>query len=53
MAKPTEWDGLTVRDPFNLANGVVIVVAEGIDSLKLEVRLKGRVGGLVTAEINA
>lgn len=36
VAKPTEWDGLTVRDPFNLANGVVIVVAEGIDSLKLE-----------------
>lgn len=36
VAKPTEWDGLTVRDPFNLANGVVVVVAEGIDSLKLE-----------------
>lgn len=36
VAKPTEWDGLTVRDPFNLANGVVVVVAEGIESLKLE-----------------
>lgn len=42
VAKPTEWDGLTVRDPFNLANGVVVVVAEGIDSLKLEVRMTGR-----------
>lgn len=36
VAKPTEWDGLTVRDPFNLANGVVVVVAEGIESLKVE-----------------
>lgn len=27
---------MTVRDPFNLANGVVVVVAEGIESLKVE-----------------
>lgn len=36
VAHPTEWDGLTVKDPFNMANGVVVVVAEGIESLKLE-----------------
>ncbi|XP_058463524.1 ATPase H(+)-transporting accessory protein 2 [Malaya genurostris] len=32
----SDWDGLTVKDPFNMANGVVVVVAEGIKSLKLE-----------------
>lgn len=36
VAHPTEWDGLVVKDPFNMANGAVVVVAEGIDSLKLE-----------------
>ncbi|XP_058813720.1 ATPase H(+)-transporting accessory protein 2 [Topomyia yanbarensis] len=36
VARFTEWDGLIVKDPFNMANGVVIVVAEGIQSLKLE-----------------
>lgn len=36
VAHPTEWDGLVVKDPFNMANGVVVVVAEGIDSLPLE-----------------
>ncbi|XP_055636050.1 ATPase H(+)-transporting accessory protein 2 [Toxorhynchites rutilus septentrionalis] len=36
VAHPTEWDGLIVKDPFNMANGVVVVVAEGIQSLKLE-----------------
>lgn len=36
VAHPTEWDGLVVKDPFNMANGAVVVVAEGIDSLTLE-----------------
>lgn len=36
VAHPTEWDGLVVKDPFNMANGAVVVVAEGIDSLPLE-----------------
>lgn len=36
VAHPTEWDGLIVKDPFNMANGAVVVVAEGIDSLPLE-----------------
>lgn len=55
VAKPTEWDGLTVRDPFNLANGVVVVVAEGIDSLKLEnahsYELYGRSGSESVSEL--
>lgn len=38
VAHPTEWDGLIVKDPFNMANGAVVVIAEGIDSLTLEVR---------------
>lgn len=33
-AIPAEWDGLVVKDPFNMANGTVVV--EGIQSLKLE-----------------
>lgn len=32
----TEWDGLVVKDPFNMANGAVVLVAQGISSLKLE-----------------
>lgn len=36
VAHPTQWDGLVVKDPFNMANGAVVVVAEGIDSLPLE-----------------
>lgn len=36
VAHPTEWDGLIVKDPFNMANGAVVVIAEGIDSLTLE-----------------
>lgn len=36
VAHSTEWDGLVVKDPFNMANGAVVVVAEGIDSLPLE-----------------
>lgn len=36
VAHPTEWDGLVVKDPFNMATGAVVVVAEGIDSLPLE-----------------
>lgn len=36
VAHPTEWDGLVVKDPFNMANGAVVVVAEGIDSFTME-----------------
>ncbi|XP_053688582.1 ATPase H(+)-transporting accessory protein 2 [Sabethes cyaneus] len=36
VAHPSEWDGLTVKDPFNMANGALIVVIEGVESLKLE-----------------
>ncbi|EAT46395.1 AAEL002411-PA [Aedes aegypti] len=36
VSHPTEWDGLTVKDPFNMANGAVVVVAEGLDALPLD-----------------
>lgn len=36
VSRPSEWDGLIVRDPFNMAKGAVVIVAEGIDSLNLE-----------------
>ncbi|XP_055588339.1 ATPase H(+)-transporting accessory protein 2 [Uranotaenia lowii] len=36
VSRPSEWDGLLIRDPFNLAKGAVVVVAEGIDSLNVE-----------------
>ncbi|XP_055526366.1 ATPase H(+)-transporting accessory protein 2 [Wyeomyia smithii] len=36
VAHPTEWDGLTVKDPFNMANGAMVLVVEGIETLKLE-----------------
>lgn len=38
VSHPTEWDGLIVKDPFNMANGAVVVVAEGLDRLSLDVR---------------
>lgn len=36
VSHPTEWDGLIVKDPFNMANGAVVVVAEGLDRLSLD-----------------
>lgn len=36
VSHSTEWDGLVVKDPFNMANGAVVVVAEGLDSITLD-----------------
>lgn len=32
------WDGLVLKDPFNLASAVVAVVVEGAESLNFKVR---------------
>lgn len=36
VSHPTDWDGLIVKDPFNMANGAVVVVAEGLESITLD-----------------
>lgn len=36
VSHPTEWDGLIVKDPFNMANGAIVVVAEGLKSIELD-----------------
>ncbi|XP_035900358.1 ATPase H(+)-transporting accessory protein 2 isoform X1 [Anopheles stephensi] len=37
VSLPTEWDGMIIKDPFNTANGAVVVVAEGLESVTVEV----------------
>lgn len=34
------WDGLVINDPFNMAQGVVNVVIDGVESMTLKVNLK-------------
>uniref|UniRef100_A0A182Y4H0 Vacuolar H+ ATPase M8.9 accessory subunit n=1 Tax=Anopheles stephensi TaxID=30069 RepID=A0A182Y4H0_ANOST len=36
VSLPTEWDGMIIKDPFNTANGAVVVVAEGLESVTVE-----------------
>lgn len=37
VSQPTEWDGMVIKDPFSTANGAVVVVAEGLESIAVEV----------------
>lgn len=31
------WEGLTVNDPFNIANGFVSIIVEGLDEIEFKV----------------
>lgn len=35
----SNWDGLRVTDPFNVAEGLVSVIVDGLDSLDVKVRI--------------
>lgn len=52
---PSEWDGMVIKDPFNTANGAVVVVAEGLDSLPVEgaksFDLIGNTGSVALSEL--
>uniref|UniRef100_A0A182QPP9 Uncharacterized protein n=1 Tax=Anopheles farauti TaxID=69004 RepID=A0A182QPP9_9DIPT len=55
VSLPTEWDGMTIKDPFNTANGAVVVVAEGLDSLAVDgaksFQLDGNTGSVALSEL--
>lgn len=36
MEHSSEWKGLFIADPFNSASGVVAVVVDGIDKLRVD-----------------
>uniref|UniRef100_A0A182PMX4 Uncharacterized protein n=1 Tax=Anopheles epiroticus TaxID=199890 RepID=A0A182PMX4_9DIPT len=51
----SEWDGMVIKDPFNTANGAVVVVAEGLDSVSVEgaksYQLDGNTGSVALSEL--
>ncbi|ETN67085.1 hypothetical protein AND_001117 [Anopheles darlingi] len=55
VSHPTEWDGLLIKDPFNTANGAVVIVAEGLDSFPIDgaktYKLNGNTGSSVLSEL--
>ncbi|XP_053672076.1 ATPase H(+)-transporting accessory protein 2 [Anopheles nili] len=55
VSLPTEWDGMVIKDPFNTANGAVVVVAEGLDAIALDgtksYQLNGNTGSVALSEL--
>uniref|UniRef100_A0A182SAT8 Uncharacterized protein n=1 Tax=Anopheles maculatus TaxID=74869 RepID=A0A182SAT8_9DIPT len=55
VSLPTEWDGMIIKDPFNTANGAVVVVAEGLESVTVEgaksYQLDGNTGSVALSEL--
>uniref|UniRef100_A0A182VSB3 Uncharacterized protein n=1 Tax=Anopheles minimus TaxID=112268 RepID=A0A182VSB3_9DIPT len=55
VSLPSEWDGMVIKDPFNTANGAVVVVAEGLSSVAVEgaksYQLDGNTGSVALGEL--